>query len=145
MIRIVQLLAVTAALVCGQCAAAPAANDAQPGMSPPSGSRPIARPPPRPLRPPNSKPAEPAEKWRYRWHNGRWWYWTASNHWLYWSQPQGWIAFQTTAAPMPAARPPVKAPTHRRRVALGLGPGESLRSPSARPTARQPHSFPKNM
>ena len=24
------------------------------------------------------------EKWRFRWHDGRWWYWLPSERWVYW-------------------------------------------------------------
>lgn len=30
-----------------------------------------------------SRSGQPANRWRYVWHNDRWWYWTPSEHWSY--------------------------------------------------------------
>lgn len=29
-------------------------------------------------------PAPSGEKWRFKWHSGRWWYWLPSERWVYW-------------------------------------------------------------
>jgi hypothetical protein len=40
----------------------------------------------------------PAERWRYRWVDSRWWYWTPAGRWMWYSDGRGWIEFNATAS-----------------------------------------------
>jgi len=47
-----------------------------------------------------------ANRWRYRWSNGRWWYWTPQNRWMWYNGEESrWIAYAANPTP------PVAAPT----------------------------------
>jgi hypothetical protein len=50
-------------------------------------------------------PAQAADAWRFRRHNGAWWYWLPSNRWVYWTGEK-WTPYraQTYARSAPTQR-----------------------------------------
>jgi hypothetical protein len=48
----------------------------------------------------NATARQEANRWRYRWSNGRWWYWTPQSCWMWYSDDGRWIKYD------PAVNPP---------------------------------------
>lgn len=46
--------------------------------------------------PADARSDERGERWRYRYHRGRWWYWMPDNSWVYWTG-DGWRRYDPTA------------------------------------------------
>ena len=40
------------------------------------------------------------DRWRYRWHNGKWWYWTSENRWMYHNGDQ-WLNHEPAPVVIP--------------------------------------------
>ena len=52
-------------------------------------------------------PAPAGEKWRFKWHSGRWWYWLPSERWVYWHQDHWEDYLPPPPAPVAESAPTV--------------------------------------
>jgi hypothetical protein len=66
--------------------------------------------------PAGNSPAQ-SNKWRYKYHHGRWWYWLPSNSWVFY-QNQHWIPYH--ADPHSQARAANGGPIRRNAAYRGL-------------------------
>jgi hypothetical protein len=52
----------------------------------------------------NAAAQQDANRWRYRWFNGRWWYWTPQSRWMWYSDDGRWIEYDANHAPQAAVQ-----------------------------------------